>query len=84
MDGQISLFDGFIKDTEEKPEIGTKVIFFYEGKQYNAVVTSHCGLDWFYIKFTDKQPSDDDPEVDDSGGWHISVRGKGKDWEYAV
>lgn len=82
MQGQISLFDGFIDNSNEKPDIGTKVIFFYEGKQYPAVVTAHCGQDWFYITFTDRQPADDDPEVDDSGGWHVSLRGKGKDWCY--
>lgn len=81
---QISLFDGFLDDPSVKPPIGTKVIFFYEGKRYPAIVTSHCGetYDFFYIKFTGRQPSDDDSEVKDSGGWHVSMRGKGKDWCY--
>lgn len=83
MDGQLSLFDGFITNVDEKPPIGTKVIFYYEGKNYPAVVTAHCGADYFYIEFTDRKPSDDNADIEKASGWHVSLRGYGTDWEYA-
>ena len=82
MDGQVSLFDIGVRDITHKPPVDTKVIFFYEGKSYPAIVTAHCGGDFFYITFTGRQPSDDNPEVDNGGGWHIAVRGFKKDWDY--
>lgn len=82
MDGQLSLFDGFITNVDEKPPIGTKVIFYYEGKSYPAVVAAHCGADYFYIKLTGRKPSDDNELVSDSDGWHISLKGYGTDWRY--
>lgn len=83
MDGQVSLFDGLIDDPNKMPDVGTKVIFHYEGKDYPAYVSYHCGLDYFVIVFTDRKPSDDDPQIAVSSGWHVSVRGRGKDWDLA-
>lgn len=83
MDGQVSLFDGFVDNPNEKPSIGTKVIFHYEGKNYPAYVSYHCGHDYFVIIFTDRKPSDDNPDVGLCSGWHVSMRGKNKDWSLA-
>lgn len=85
-EGQMSLFDGMLKEIcDTKPEIGKKLIFHYNGKDYPCVVDCHCGYDVFYIKFTGRQPSDDFPEVGkiESRGWHVSLRGYKKDWDYA-
>ena len=82
MDGQISFFDIGVRDINAKPAIGAKVVFYYEGKSYPAVVRGHMGGDHFYIVFDDKRPCDDNPEISTSSGWHVSVRGYKKDWDY--
>lgn len=83
-EGQMSLFDGMLKEIcDTKPAVGKKLIFHFKGKDYPCVVDTHCGHDFFYIKFTDRQPSDDFPEVAESGGWHISLRGYKKNLDYA-
>ena len=82
MDGQLNLFDGLVDDPNKKPEIGTKVIFFYNGNQYPAVVSDHCGFDYFYIEFTGRKPADDDSDVSNCPGWHVCMRGRKKDWDY--
>lgn len=82
-EGQMSLFDGFLKEEcDTKPSIGTKLIFHYEGNDYPCVVASHCGFDFFWIKFTGRKPADDLNDVEDTGGWHLSLRGYGTDWDF--
>lgn len=82
-EGQLSLFDGLLKNEGyTKPAIGTKIVFILDGKEYNCIVDTHCGHDFFWVRFTDRKPSDDDEEIDDSGGWHLSLRGYGKSWKY--
>ena len=76
MDGQISLFDELIQNPEDKPFIGTKVLFHYKGKSYPAIVTAHCGYDFFYIEFIGNKPQES------NSGWHVSMRGYKKDWDY--
>ena len=50
--GQISLFIGFLKEKcDTKPEIGAKLIFHYEGHDYDCIVESHCRFDFFYVRF---------------------------------
>lgn len=81
--GQMSLFDGMLTELcDTKPEIGRKLTFHYMGKDHECTVAAYCGADFFYVEFTGRQPSDDYPEVDDSGGWHISLRGYKKDWDF--
>ena len=81
--GQLSLFDGLLKEMcDTKPDIGTNLIFHYKNKDYACVVDGHCGHDFFHIVFTDRQPSDDYLDVENSGGWHVSLRGYKKDWDY--
>lgn len=81
MDGQVSLFDGFVENPSEKPAIGTKVIFHYNGKDYPAYVSYHSGFDFFVIIFTDRKPSDDNPDIGKGSGWNVSMRGRGTDWD---
>lgn len=76
IDGQISIFDELIQNPKDKPFIGTKVLFYYKGQFYPAIVTAHCGYDFFYIKFTGKKPHEGNL------GWHVSMRGYKKDWDY--
>lgn len=83
MNGQMSLFDGFLKEIcDTKPEIGTRLVFNYRGKHYDGVVAAHCGHDFFWIEFTERKPSDDFNNVADSDGWHLSLRGYQKSWDF--
>lgn len=80
---QISLFDGMLKEIcDTKPAVGRYLIFHYKGNDYPCVVNQHCGYDFFYIKFTDSHPADDFVEVGKGVGWHISLRGYGRDWDF--
>lgn len=80
---QMSLFGGMLKEVcDTKPEIGTKLVMHYEGNDYPCVVTAHCGFDFFYVKFIDAKPHDNDTDVDDTDGWHLSLRGYMKDWDF--
>lgn len=86
-EGQISLFevfDGKILNEicHTKPAVGKNLIFHYKGKDYPCVVDKHCGYDFFHIEFTDRQPSDDFPEVEKNTGWHVSLRGYKRDWDF--
>lgn len=84
MTGQMSLFSGLLRETcDTKPEIGSRLIFHYKGLDYPCKVAKHCGWDFFWIEFTGRNPSADDVNVCDSGGWHISLKGYGKDWNFA-
>ena len=75
-EGQMSLFSGFLKEQcDTKPEIGTELVFHYGGKDYDCVVDAHCGYDFFHIIFPGKAP-------EDANGWHISLRGYGKSWNF--
>ena len=79
---QISLFSGMLKEIcDTKPDIGTKLIFHYKSRDYACVVDAHCGFDFFHIVFMGRQPADD-YDVEDSNGWHVSLRGYKKDWDY--
>lgn len=81
--GQISLFDGWLKEyCDTKPEIGTDLVFHYKGKDYACVVDKHCGADFFYVRFKNKQLSLDFPELGDVEGWHISLKGYKRSWDY--
>ncbi len=84
MDGQMTLFDGILTDIcEVKPEIGSRLVFFYEGKEYPCIVEKHCGYDFFWVRFTGRRPQDDDEEIfEDCDGWHLSVRGYKQDWRF--
>ena len=82
-EGQISLFSGFLKEKcDTKPEIGTRLVFHYGGKDYDCIVADHCGFDIFWIEFTGRKPPDDFKNVGDSDGWHVSLRGYKKDWDF--
>lgn len=82
-EGQMSLFSGFLKEKcSVKPEIGRKLIFHYEGKDYIAQVTKHCGWDFFYINFLGKTPADDDEKIGKTEGWHVCLRGYKEDWDF--
>lgn len=82
-EGQMSLFSGFLKEKcDTKPEIGTRLVFHYGGKDYDCVVADHCGFDFFWIKFTERKPSDDFNNLGNLDGFHISLRGYKKDWDY--
>lgn len=81
--GQISLFSGMLKEQcDTKPDIGTELVFHYKGKDYPCVVTTHCGYDFFFVKFSDAKPHDNNPEVENTDGWHLSLRGYKKDWDF--
>lgn len=81
---QMSLFGGLLKEVcDTKPEVGTKLVMHYEGKDYPCVVDVHCGFDFFFVKFTGRTPHDDDPDVAESDGWHLSLRGYIKDWSFS-
>lgn len=75
-EGQISLFSGFLTEQcDTKPEIGTELIFHDDdGKDYECVVDAHCGYDFFHVEFLNESPSE--------YGWHISLRGYGKRWDF--
>lgn len=76
MEGQMSLFDGFLTEVcDTKPEIGRRLVFIYDGKEYPCKVEVHCGYDYFWVRF-------DEPGPVSAPGWHISLRGYGKDWRY--
>ena len=78
MNGQLSLFNGLlIEECDTKPDIGTELIFHYDGLDYPCKVKSHCGMDYFYIVFIGEQTAGD------TDGWHVSLRGYKKDWDYA-
>lgn len=69
----------------EKPAIGLSVVFFYNGNTYPAVVSAHCGMDFFYINFIGRTPLDDYPKdfrPAGTTGWHISLRGYKESWDY--
>ena len=81
--GQMTLFSGMLKEIcDTKPDIGTHLVFHYENKNYDCVVKKHCGSDFFYVEFMDRQPSDDFNDLGDSDGWHVSLRGYKKDWDF--
>lgn len=65
-----------------KPEIGTKLIFHFKGMDYECSVATHCGCDYFFVKFSGRKPSDDFPKLSKSDGWHLSQRGYGESWEF--
>lgn len=80
---QMSLFGGLLKETcDTKPEIGTRLVMHYDGNDYPCVVAAHCGFDFFYVKFIDTKPHDNNPDVADSDGWHLSLKGYMKDWDF--
>lgn len=82
-EGQMSLFSGFLREKcDTKPDIGTRLIFHYEKKDYDCIVDAHCGFDFFYVKFSGRKPADDYPEVENTDGWQISLRGYGEDWDF--
>ena len=81
--GQMSLFDGLLKEEcDTKPMIGTMLIFHYKGNDYPCIVESNCGHDFFYVRFISRKPADDFKNVEDTGGWHVSLRGYKKDRSY--
>ena len=72
MDGQMSLFDGFLTEVcDTKPEIGRELECLIDGI-HPCVVDAHCGYDFFHVRFMDEE----------SEGWHLSLRGYGKSWRY--
>lgn len=78
-EGQVSLFDVLDEKTLNgicytKPAVGKSLVFHYKGKDYPCIVDKHCGYDFFHIEFTDRQPSDDFPEVKKNTGWHDKRR----------
>ena len=76
-EGQLSLFDGLLKNEGYiKPAIGTKIVFIRDGKEYPCIVDNYCGYDYFWVRFTDRKPTDD------AEGWHLSLRGYGESWKY--
>lgn len=80
---QMSLFDGFLTELcDTKPEIGTQLVIHYQGSDYPCTVLSHCGADFFYVAFTGKKIHESDPQVAETGGWHLSLRGYGKSWDF--
>lgn len=80
---QMSLFGGLLKEVcDTKPEVGTRLVMHYEGKDYPCVVTNHIGFDFFYVKFVNAKPQDDNRDLSESDGWHLSLRGYMKDWDY--
>lgn len=80
---QMSLFGGLLKEVcDTKPEIGTRLVMHYGGNDYPCVVMSHCGFDFFYVKFVDARPHDNNPDVSDTEGWHLSLKGYRKDWDF--
>lgn len=86
-EGQVSLFDVFDEKTlngicHTKPAVGKSLVFHYKGKDYPCIVNKNCGYDFFHIEFTDRQPSDDFPEVKKNTGWHVSLRGYKRDWDF--
>lgn len=86
-EGQVSLFDVFDEKTlngicHTKPAVGKSLVLHYKGKDYPCIVNKHCGYDFFHIEFTDRQPSDDFPEVEKNTGWHVSLRGYKRDWDF--
>ena len=84
MDGQMTLFDGKLTNfCEVKPEIGSRLVFKLNGVDYPCTVETHCGYDFFWVRFTDRTPHDDDPTIEESDGWHLSLRGYGKNWWFA-
>ena len=81
--GQMSLFSGFLKEScDTKPEIGTRLVFHYGGNDYDCVVASHCGFDFFWVEFIERKPSDDFKDLGNLDGFHISLRGYKKDWDF--
>ena len=80
---QMSLFGGLLKEMyDTKPYIGTRLVMYLEGKEYPCVVTAHCGFDFFYVKFTGRKPHEDNPELDSTDGWHLSLRGYMDSWDF--
>lgn len=75
MDGQISLFDVGVKAVSSKPEVGAKVMFFYEGKSYPAYVSYYVNDLSFVIIFKDERPCA-------ASGWHVSVKDYKNTWDY--
>ena len=75
MEGQMSLFDGFLTEIcDTKPEIGRELVFIHGG-EFPCVVDAHCGYDFFYVRFPGGGP-------DGAEGYHLSIRGYGKSWRY--
>ena len=80
---QMTLFDGRLTDVcEVKPEIGSRLVFIYEGKEYPCEVIDHCGYDFFYVRFTGRAPEDDDEQLAKTGGFHLSLRGFKEHWRF--
>lgn len=83
MEGQMSFLTGEIKEENpKKPRIGAKLVYMMDGREYPCQVEAHCGYDMFFVRFLERQPSDDDPDIDSSGGWHLSMRCYGECWRY--
>ena len=84
MNEQISIFDFLREDyCDKKPEIGTRLFYIDdEGKEYPCVVVDHCGYDFFYVRFTDRTPADDNPNYGECEGWHLSIRGFKESWRF--
>lgn len=83
MDGKMTLFDGVLTDIcEVKPEVGAELIFWKGGHEYPCVVETHCGYDYFYVRFTDRTPADDSPDYGECEGWHLSLRGYKDNWKF--
>ncbi len=79
-EGQISLFNGFLKEMcDTKPEVGTRLIFHYFSKDYECVVKSHCGHDYFYVEFTGRKPQNESHIMD---GYHLSLRCYKSVWDF--
>lgn len=79
MEGQMSLFDGWLTEyCDTRPAIGTELEFLYKDGVYPCVVEKHCGADFFWVRLTGDRPKG----PYDSGGWHLTIRGYGKDWRY--
>lgn len=82
-EGQISLFSGFLRERcDTRPEIGKMLVFHYGGNDYDCIVAKHCGYDFFFVEFTGRTPADDFTDIEDVGGWHVSLRGYRKDWDF--
>ena len=80
---QMSLFGGLLKERcDTKPEVGTRLVMHMNGNDYPCVVDAHCGFDFFYVKFTSRKPSDDDSRLDNTAGWHLSLRGYMESWDF--
>lgn len=53
-----------------------------DGNEYPCVVENHCGYDIFYVRFKGRTPADDNPAYGECDGWHLSLRGYKKNWNF--